>query len=118
MAVVSKITTIDHYTEAMDGSLKYYTMRTFKSDIHKISTLLVNKKGICTFDDKRYCSDGVSALAFVHKNSSSVIAPGRSLQMDKTAGGSLLHALTLGYFLVVFLFKYSYAQDVSFLLDP
>jgi hypothetical protein len=49
---------------------KYYTrevMKSIRSHKHQISSIELNKIGLCAFDDKRYiCNDGFTTLAYGH----------------------------------------------------
>ena len=71
--VIKKGLNFDGYKKTLfgeDGS--YYsrnTMNTIRSKNHQLSTIKINKIGLCAFDDKRYIlDDGFTTLAYGNKN--------------------------------------------------
>lgn len=61
--MVGKVIGFDNYKDALDRFSSYVEMMAIRSNCHKIETDVIIKSGLCNFDDKMYCFDGISTFA-------------------------------------------------------
>ncbi len=85
-ATVRELKHSDFLSQLRQPVENYLLNRRIGSNLHNIYTIEVSKRGLCSFDDKRFLlDDGVNSLAYGHRDIASQV---ETVDIDECEGGS------------------------------